>query len=413
MRRGGALRAYLGATYALSPLARPLLTRRLAKGKEDPQRWREKLGQRLAPRPQGRLIWLHGVGLGEVMSLRGLIGALGNLAPDLQFLVTSSTHTSAMVFAKHQPPRCLHQFLPLDLPGARRRFLDHFQPDFCLWAEQDLWPGFVSDMDRRGIPQAVIAARMTADGRRNRARAGRFFADLYSAMALIAAQDAATAQHLESLGAAARVTGSLKPACPALSCDRDTLARLQEATAQRFVWAVAPAHPADVAIAEAAHAALRQTEPEALLIIAPRFVDQWQDHPAPRWSQGQLPNAYDPIWLCDTFGDLGLVYQIAEAVLIGGTFDATEGHNPWEAAGLSTAILHGPRIAHFQPDFAQLMAAGAAIPVADAPAVCAALRAKTLAATARRARDSVAAASATTKDLAQTLLQLLDGADAG
>ena len=39
---------------------------------------------------------------------------------------------------------------------------------------------------------------------------------------------------------------------------------------------------------------------------------------------------------------------------------AVEGHNPWEAAALGSAVLHGPRTANFAADYAALLDARAA-----------------------------------------------------
>jgi len=207
MQRGLALRGYLAASYLIPLLAPTLLRRRLKRGKEHPTRWHEKLGRAVGP-----LVWLHAVGLGEVLSLRGLITAMAAARPDLSFLVTSTTAISANVFAKNAPPRTIHQFLPLDAPQYRRRFLDHFRPDLCIWAEQDLWPGMVSDLGRRTIPQCIVAARMNARSFSSHQKAKGLYRDLYGAMTLITAQDPQTAEHLKALGAAVEVTGSLKPA---------------------------------------------------------------------------------------------------------------------------------------------------------------------------------------------------------
>ena len=107
---GWQLPAYLAASHAF-PLAAPfVLRRRLARGKEDPARYTEKLGLPTAPRPPGRLVWLHAVGLGEVLSLRGLIAALAARDGALSFLVTSGTRASAQVLAANLPPRTTHQW---------------------------------------------------------------------------------------------------------------------------------------------------------------------------------------------------------------------------------------------------------------------------------------------------------------
>lgn len=409
MQRGLALRAYLLATHAIPLIAGPVLRRRLKRGKENPARWREKLGLGLAPRPDGPLVWLHAVGLGEVLSLRGLIAQMHDARPDLSFLVTSTTRASGDVFAKNLPPRTIHQFLPLDTPAYRRRFLDHFQPNLCLWVEQDLWPGFVSDIAARCIPQAVIAARMNARSHASHERARGVYRDLYRTMARVTAQDQATADHLTQLGARdVTVNGSLKPGAPPLAYDPVELARLQNTLARRRIWAVAPSHPADEAIALAAHATLREIDPDALLIIAPRDPDRRGAFPddCPKRSLGAIPGPADPIWLCDTFGDLGLVYRLADTVLIGGTFSEIEGHNPWEAAALDTGILHGPHVANFATDYTVLNEAGGARCVTDAEGLAATL--SDTIELAQNARQAAAKGAARTGDLAADLLTLLE-----
>lgn len=411
-RAGWALRAYLAATHLIPLVAGSVLARRRKRGKEHATRWVEKQGRGLAARPGGRLVWINAVGLGEILSLRGLIARMAAAAPDLHFLVTSTTAASARVFAAQMPPRTIHQFLPLDAPAYRRSFLDHVRPDLCIWAEQDLWPGLVFEADTRGIPQAMVAARMNAASFARHGKAAGLYRDLYARMALVTAQDDDSAAHLTKLGAAARVSGSLKPAAPALDCDPVALRDLQAAIGSRFVWAVAPSHPADEAAALAAHKALRVQMPDALLIIALRHPDRRDAISAacpvlpPRKSQGALPGKDDAVWLCDTLGDLGLIYRVARAVLIGGTFDATEGHNPWEAAQLDCAVLHGPRIGNFTADFAALDAAGGAIAVQDAAAIASALRGD-LAAVAGKAKATAQEAGRATDELARDLLALL------
>lgn len=409
MQRGFALRLYLGASYLFAPLSKRILRKRLARGKEHPTRWAEKQARLLAPRPKGPLIWLHAVGLGEVLSLRGLIARMATQRPDVSFLVTSTTRASAEVFGRNLPPRTIHQFLPIDAPRYRQRFLDHFRPDLCIWAEQDLWPGFVSDAARRGVPQAVVAARMNDASFQGHRKARGLYRDLYQAMALVTAQDQITADHLTQLGATVAVTGSLKPAAPTLNHDEAAFETLRKHCAHRFVWAVAPSHPADEAIATQAHHVLRETHPDALLIIAPRFPDRRDTfaQDIARKSKSELPAPHDPFWLCDTFGDLGLIYRLAQAVLIGGTNDTTQGHNPWEAAALQTAVFHGPFTENFRSDFATLDDQGGAVQVTSAAELAHLLSTDDLNARAARASACIDSASAQTDRLATDLLGLL------
>jgi 3-deoxy-D-manno-octulosonic-acid transferase len=351
----------------LIPLAAPaLLARRLQHGKELPDRWREKLGEPTLPRPDGPLIWLHAVGLGETLALRGLIAALSERT-EAQFLVTSTTRGSAEVLGQNLPDRTRHQFLPLDAPGYLSRFLEHWRPALSIWAEQDLWPGAVVATSRRGIPLALVNARMNAEALGRRWRWRGLYADLFARFALIAAQDEATARHLGDLGArGVRVTGSLKGAAPPLTADPARLAQVRAMLVGRRPALLASSHAED----EFALFSALRTPPRPLILIAPREPARGpaiaaraaeEGLTATLRSRGQGPEA--DLWILDTLGEMGLWYRLSPVTLMGGTFGPVEGHNPWEPAALGSAILHGPRVANFAADYAALHQAGAALPV--------------------------------------------------
>ncbi len=416
---GAWVSAYLAATRLAAPLGEPVLRHRLARGKEHPERWREKLGQTSVPRPGGQLVWMHAVGLGEALALRGLVAELRALRPEIGVLLTSTALSSAEALSRNLPDGALHQFLPLDLPRPRHAFLDHWRPDLSVWAEQDLWPGLVVEAARRGIPLALVNARMNADALRRRSRARGLFAALYGSFHLIAAQDAASARHLEMLGAAApvRVAGSLKPAAPPLAHDPEERNRLAAIIGSRPVWFAASTHPEDEAAALGAHAGRLKANPDALLILAPRYRERGQEaveaatahglRTALR-SRGDDPTPSRQVYVADTVGEMGLWYRLAPVALVGGTFGPVEGHNPWEPARLGAAILHGPRTANFADDYARLDGADAAIRVGDAAALTAALTAPGRAKMAGRARAMADHGLAAVRSLAADLLALID-----
>jgi len=371
-----ALRAYQIGTHLIPLVAKRHIKKRLATGKEHKTRAGERLGQPTQDRPAGQLIWLHAVGLGEVLSLRGLIQMMASHT-DANFLITSGTRAAAAALEKNTPPRTIHQFLPLDAPPYRRAFLDHWQPDLCIWAEQDLWPGFVIELAKRNVPQAMAVVRMTAKSAHKKHRFSSSYTYLCSQMAHITAYDTATQDHLDGFGfSAVPVTGSIKPTAPPLGHDPAELANLKAVLGDRFVWIVAPSHPPDETLALEAHTRILKDRPDALLIIAPRDPNRSVDIPLPHAirSQGSVPKSKDSVYLADTFGELGLFYRVAQVALIGGTNNDIEGHSPWEAANLNNAVLHGPRVTNFQKDFVTLDAANGARLVTNAAEIAQALR---------------------------------------
>ena len=420
---GAMLRAYLLALRGIGPFLPGYLRRRLKRGREDPIRWREKLGEAGLSRPDGTVVWFHAVGLGEVMALRGLIRAMGNARPDLSFLVTSSARSSAQAFAGNMPPRTQHQFLPLDAPGFASRFLDHWRPDLSIWAEQDLWPGLVVASAKRGIPLALINARMNARAFASRKRIGSIYSDLYARFAHISAQDADTARHLQALGArGVGVTGSIKVGAGPLADQLEKRMVLEPLRKERKPWCAASSHAADEAVAIAAQAALFAGDPARLLIIAPRDPARREEIIAACVaaglsvairSQGDLPRASDAVYLADTFGEMGLWYRLCPVALVGGSLGDTGGHNPWEPAHLGCAVLHGPNVANFAGDYAALHAAGAAAEVTDVTGMLAALNDPDLPEIAARGKALAETGMAGMDQLCHRLLALLPQGDHG
>ncbi|SMP30147.1 3-deoxy-D-manno-octulosonic acid transferase [Shimia sagamensis] len=417
---GWQLRSYLMLRPVLQPVMRAVVARRVAKGKDDPARAQEKLGQAGVARPEGTLIWLHAVGLGEVLALRPLLRAMGELMPEAHFLVTSTARSSAQVLGANLPPRVIHQFLPLDGPRYVARFLDHWQPDLSIWSEQDLWPGAIVDTARRGIPLAYINARITQAGfeRRHKVRAG--FKDLMQMFALVAAQEPTSAGFLRQLGVAdPQVMPSLKPAAAPLNVNAASLGDMRDFLAGRCTWVVASSHAPDEAVAIAAHKDVLVSDPNAVMIIAPRAPDRGADICKTlmeaglgfaQRSRGQSLEMDHQVYVADTLGELGLWYRLAQVALIGGSFGDTEGHNPWEAIAVGCPVMCGPNTANFAQDYLQLEEEGLAHRIAGGDQAARQLASRVRegghAVATSRAKELVANAQEALLPLAQQLLSL-------
>jgi 3-deoxy-D-manno-octulosonic-acid transferase len=361
---------YIRLTTLLRPQVLWNVNRRLKKGKEDANRVSERYGIPTHARPEGPLIWLHAVGLGEVMALRGMIPILSQHCPDAHFLVTSGTRQSADVFSQNLPERTSHQYLPLDVSGYCKAFLAHWKPDLCIWSEQELWPNMIWHVDQSGIPQVVINARMNAASFQSRHRAKGMFADIYGRFALISAQDEQTAAHIRALGATVRVDGSLKPLSPALQFDQSEFDARKAQIGDRPVLCLASSHSADE---DVALSALGKLSPETLLIIVPRRVERSAEIADKIKTAGFSHSVGDRpiqtttrVHLVDQVGQLGLWYRLCSYAFIGGGFNETQGHNPWEAVTLNRRVFHGPNTANFKRDYDTLNALGIASQIVNA-----------------------------------------------
>ena len=371
------LALYGAATRLLEPLAPRILEARARAGKEARDRLPERLGRAGRPRPDGRLVWMHGVSVGESLSLLPLVEALQRRA-GVNVLVTSGTVASSEVLARRLPPGAIHQFAPVDAPGAVRRFLNHWRPDAAVFVESELWPNLILAASRRGVRLALVSAKITAESAEGWRKAPSSARALLDAFDLILPQDAASGERLAKLGARPGPKLNLKRAGVAPPFDEAELARLREETAGRPVVLAASTHPGeDLPIAEAFRAAAAG-RPEALLILVPRHPQRAEAIAAEltaagfavaRRSLAEAPPG-GGVYLADTLGEMGVFLRLADAVVMGGSFVAgVGGHNPLEAARVGAAVVTGPHAANAQEVFDEMLAEAAAIQARDAAAL--------------------------------------------
>lgn len=363
------LALYGAATGLLEPLAPALLRSRAREGKEDAARLPERLGRASTPRPDGPLVWLHGVSVGETVSLLPLVEALRARRPDLTLLVTSGTVTAAAMMARRLPPGVIHQFAPVDTPGAVRRFLGHWRPGLAIFVESELWPNLILSAKRAGVRLVLASARITEASAARWRRWPATARAILRAFDLVLPQDAAAAGRLEALGARPGATLNLKLVGEPLPADPAELERLRTAVAGRKVVLAASTHAGEEALVVEAFRAAVSDPDEALLILAPRHPDRGPDlarlFAATRRGAGETPGA--GVHVADTLGELGLFFRLADIVVMGGAFlPGVGGHNPLEPARIGRPILTGPHAYNAADLYEDLFAEAAAIQAADA-----------------------------------------------
>ncbi len=373
------LAIYRAATGLLEPIAPVLLRARARRGKEDAARLGERLGRASLHRPTGPLVWLHGVSVGESLSLLPLVAALKARRPDIVLLVTSSTVTSAQVLAQRLPAGVLHQFAPIDSPRAVGRFLDHWRPDLALLVESELWPNLIVAARGRGVRLGLLSARMTQASAAGWGRAPATARALLTAFDLVLPQDTETQARLAALGAQVGPRLNLKLAAPPPPVDDVERARLAALIGDRKVVLAASTHPGEDALIARAYRQAVTGGPPALLVIAPRHparADAVADELAAvglgvaRRSLGQPPAPHVGAYLADTLGELGLFLSLADAVVMGGSFvEGIGGHNPLEPAHLGRPIVTGPHAFNARGVYQEMFAEAAAIEAADEAAL--------------------------------------------
>lgn len=84
-------------TILLTPFIHIYIFFRVLQKKEDYRRVKERFGFSSQSRPQGFLIWVNAVSLGEALTVIPLIEKMHSLYPHVQFLFTTTTVSSTTV----------------------------------------------------------------------------------------------------------------------------------------------------------------------------------------------------------------------------------------------------------------------------------------------------------------------------
>lgn len=374
-----ALIAYRLMTRVLEPLAPRLLDARVKQGKEDRRRVDERLGIAGCPRPAGDLVWLHGVSVGETLSLLPVVERFRKLRPDLTLLVTSGTLTSAELLARRLPPEVIHQFAPVDGPAAVTRFLDHWRPGLGIFVESELWPNLLTAAQARGVKLALVSARITEKTAEGWGRAPGMARRILSSFDRVMPQDEASASRLEALGARSDGLVNLKLSGGPLPHDTAAFSHLSAAIGDRPVVVAASTHPGEeLAIVHA----LDDLGDRICLILVPRHPERGvevataltrEGYRFVLRSRGGTLGPDTDLYVADTLGELGLFLRLADVVIMGGSFGSSlglapvGGHNPLEPARLGKPLIAGPDAANWATVTTDLQAAGA-LSVIETPA---------------------------------------------
>jgi len=336
--------------------------------------WAQRFGLRYAPRPEGPLIWVHAVSLGETRAAASLVRALRERFLGHRLLVTQMTATGRAAAQELYGGFAEIAWLPYDYPWAMRRFLAHYRPALAVLMETELWPNLVAQCRRQGVPVALVNARLSARSARGYARLGRFARRMFAEVTRIAAQSDDDAARFRGLGACdVHVTGNVKfdmtppPDTPARA------AALRALYGERPVLLFASTREGEETLILDA---LDRAPPgeEVLVVIVPRHPQRFDEVAAllakrgayVRRSESRPVPAACRYVLGDSMGEMAAYYAACEVAFIGGSLLPYGAQNLIEACAAGAPVLIGPSTFNFAQAAAGAIEAGAAVQVRDA-----------------------------------------------
>ncbi len=383
----------------------------------------------------GPTVWLHGVSVGEIHLLRHVVAACQKRHPEWRLVVSTTTDTG------YDEARKIFADLPviwwpLDFSWAVNRTLDRVRPDLIVLGESELWPNVLRAAEKRGVPVAVINARMSPRSARRFESLRLLTGGLFARVRLFAAQTDEYAERYRRLGAKQVIaTGSIKydgatsdranPKTLALANllnlpkPRDGRPWALDEPHSPLVWVAGSTQTPEEELCLAIFRKARERHPQLRLILVPRQKDRFDEvarlleksgQPFVRRSQIQTTTDA-PIVLVDTIGELGAIWGLADVAFVGGSLDGQRGgQNMIEPAAYGATVVFGPHTWNFKETVARLLEHRAALEVQDADSLKAAIL-RLLADPAQRERLGEAARAFVRSQQGATL-RTLDALDA-
>ncbi|WP_129775522.1 lipid IV(A) 3-deoxy-D-manno-octulosonic acid transferase [Peristeroidobacter soli] len=329
-----------------------------------PERWGYTRGG--ASSSAASCLWVHAVSVGEVQAAAPLVRTLLKKYPQHLILITTATPTGAQRVRSLFGDSVRHAYLPYDLPGAVRRFLNRVRPRLAIVMEREIWPNLFAECQRRRIPILLASARISERSAVRHRKFASLFRDALSGNVTVAAQTAQDAERYRSIGAQrVLVTGNVKfdIEVPQAALEAGQTLRATQ-LANRPVWVAGSTHDGEEQQVLAAHRIVTSQRADALLVLVPRHpnrfdaVRAWLKSEQVEFAARSRNESVTPatsVLLVDTLGELMTFYAAADIAFVGGSLIATVGgHNLLEPAVLERPILVGPH--NFNgPDIAQLM----------------------------------------------------------
>ena len=376
--------------------------------------FRRNFGQRLgyfSPEMKARLsrgsspVWVQAVSVGEMLVALKLVDALRERSADLPLVVSTTTTTGYQLATERLAGVAEVLYTPIDLAGAVRRTFEVLRPSRLIIVDGGLWPNQLWEARRRGVPTALVNARLSPRSERRFHRFRGLASSMFGLLDLVCVPETGDLARWENLGVPPgnlRHTGSIKlddtgnAPGQGTSGSLETVLRSVCPSPATPVLLAGSTHPGEERIVAEILRELRPKFPDLFLIIAPRHVERAAEICAEleqlglRVARRTRSTRPADLLLLDTTGELRDWYRLATVVFIGKSLTGTGGQNPGEAISAVRPVIFGPHMENFADLTGQLLAAQAAVQVPDAAGLQAAC-ARLLASPSERERLATAA----------------------
>ena len=349
-------RILINIVVLISPI---IILFRLLKKKEDPKRFLEKYGISSKGKINGKIVWLHGSSVGEILSIIPLIERLEKNKNIKNILLTSSTVSSSKVIQNFKLKKTIHQFYPIDSNIIINRFLDNWKPNSAIFIESEIWPNMILNLKKRNIPLILLNARITKKTYKKWKGIYLFSKNLFEKFDICLVQNDETNFYLKKLGAKKiKHIGNLKFSETNLKIKQKIqLSKKNFLYSKKILFTAVSTHHGEEVFCGKLHTTLIKKHKNAISIIIPRhtqrcpeIIDSLEEIGLKVYlhSSKKPINESVDVYIVDTYGETETFLKMSKIVFLGGSLIKRGGQNPLEPARIGCKVIHGPHVENFQ-----------------------------------------------------------------
>ncbi len=341
--------------------------------KKDVTSWKIKMGNFDLPKnfdKSKKTIMIHGVSVGEIVSLEKLIRKVKEEFPNHNLVLTTGTKTGQETAIKKMGDVAdFITYFPLDIKFFVEKFLDKINPDVILIAETEIWPIFIYTAKKRNIKTYIINGRMSDESFKMYKILKPFFKNVLPMYSGIFVQSEIDKARLNEAGANINQLDVMKN----LKFDVNKFdVDINLNTNNSKVLIAGSTHKGEDEIVLRVYKKLKELIPNLKLLLAPRHITRTPDvqnliksfnFSYNLYSKNKQFSDNSDILLLDVMGELAKLYAKIDVAFIGGSFNNTGGHNPLEAIIFDKPTISGPSIKNFRDIYAILKMNNAAFVV--------------------------------------------------
>ncbi len=347
-------RILINLIFILSPI---IVVLRLIKKKEDPKRFKEKLGFFARKKNNGKLIWFHGASVGELQSIVPILEKLEKNKRIKQILITSNTVSSSKIIKNNKFKKVIHQFFPIDANFLVKKFVNHWRPSKAIFIDSEIWPNTIFYLKKRKIPIILINGRITKKTFKKWKKISLFSQKIFKSFELSLSSSKESFNYLKKLKFNnVKYIGNLKFS----QAEKENLyfeKKLKKFLSLKKSWCASSTHKSEELFVGLAHKMLKKKIKKLLTIIIPRHVDRCNDIKKSLEGLNLKVHLDEPkvqidpntdIYLVNSYGKTKSFYKNCQNVFLGGSLIKHGGQNPLEAARYGCSIIYGPYIQNFK-----------------------------------------------------------------